>query len=406
MFISCNQGTWFAKTPNKIKFRYFLKCVNDLVKDYEKPDCAACSSSSELEHFTDETDNVESSNTLEDNNRPNTAEKSTNTVIIWNRSRKTQTEKTETRTFPTQTHLQVNTNCSPFEKSASLKYDKEVQTEGEVVSFQAQIDDEQTTAMPMPTEIPPPDDDIPGSQSEMNDCITTSDTILDEFVKNSSDEDFTSLTESSDSEGEANSESEYDLEQENILNYRLSKDKPASEQIKIVIFEEAIVNAFRNCLKCGEPCTVSLERQIGSTCNIHVSCSNTTSHDFTWSTGPMINRLPAFHLLFAAGILSTGLGSAKVIRMFDALKIININKRGLSNILKSYVIPAVFHVWDRDQKSNLANIKDDGKKVSIASDMRVDSPGHCGLLGSGSTLDLERKIVLDTQVIKVSFDHN
>ena len=67
---------------------------------------------------------------------------------------------------------------------------------------------------------------------------------------------------------------------------------------------------------------------------------------------------------------------------------------------------AVFHVWDREQKSNLANIKDDGKKVSIASDMRVDSPGHCGLLGSGSTLDLERKIVLDTQVIKVSFDHN
>ena len=173
MFISCNQGTWSAKTPNKIKFCYFLKCVNDLVKDYEKPDCAACSLSSELEHFADETDNVESSNTPEDNNRSNTAEKSMNTAIIWNRSRKTQTEKTETRTFPMQTHLQVNTNCSLFEKIASLKYDKEVQTEGEVVSFQAQSDDEQTTAMPMPTEIPPPDDDIPGSQSEMNDCITS-----------------------------------------------------------------------------------------------------------------------------------------------------------------------------------------------------------------------------------------
>ena len=97
--------------------------------------------------------------------------------------------------------------------------------------------------------------------------------------------------------------------------------------------------------------------QIGSACNIHVSCSNTTSHDFTWSTGPMINRLPAFHLLFAAGILSTGLESSKVIRMFDALKIINIKKRGLSNILKSYVIPAVFHVWDREQKSNLASVR-------------------------------------------------
>lgn len=388
----------------KSSFAIF-KRVNDLVKDYEKPDCAACSSSSELEHFsdfTDETYNVESSSGPEDNNRSNTAEKGTNTAIIWNQSRKTQTEKTKTRTFPTQTHLQVNTNYSLFEKSASLQYNKEVQTEGEVfISFQAQSDDEQTTAMP--TEIPPSDDDVPTSQSEMNDCITTSNTILDEFVKNSSDADFTSLTESSDSD--ANSDSEDDLEEENIT-YPLSRDKPASEQIKIVIFEEAIVNAFRNCLKCGEACTVSLERQIGSTCNIHVSCSNTTSHDFTWSTGPMINRLPAFHLLFAAGILSTGLESSKVIRMFDALKIINIKKRGLSNILKSYVIPAVFQVWEREQKSNLAKIKGDGKKVSIASDMRVDSPGHCGLLGPGSTLDLERKIVLDTQVIKVSFDHN
>lgn len=94
------------------------------------------------------------------------------------------------------------------------------------------------------------------------------------------------------------------------------------------------------------------------------------------------------------------LESSKVIRLFDALKIINIKQRGLSNILKSYVIPAVFQVWDREQKSNIATIK--GKPVTIASDMRVDSPGHSGLLGSGSTLDLESKLVLDTQVIKVN----
>ena len=35
-----------------------------------------------------------------------------------------------------------------------------------------------------------------------------------------------------------------------------------------------------------------------------------------------------------------------------------------SSILKSYVIPAVFQIWDREQKSNIATIK--GKPVSIA----------------------------------------
>lgn len=43
-----------------------------------------------------------------------------------------------------------------------------------------------------------------------------------------------------------------------------------------------------------------------------------------------------------------------------------------------------------------------GKAVTIASDMRVDSLGHSGLLGSGSTLDLDSNVVLDTHVMKVN----
>ena len=33
--------------------------------------------------------------------------------------------------------------------------------------------------------------------------------------------------------------------------------------------------------------------------------------------------------------------------------------------------------------------------------MRVDSPGHSGLFGSGSSLDVDRNKILDTQIIKV-----
>jgi hypothetical protein len=40
--------------------------------------------------------------------------------------------------------------------------------------------------------------------------------------------------------------------------------------------------------------------------------------------------------------------------------------------------------------------------IVIASDMHVDSPGHSGLFGSGSTLDMKRNLILDTQVIKVN----
>ena len=110
--------------------------------------------------------------------------------------------------------------------------------------------------------------------------------------------------------------------------------------------------------------------------------------------------MPIFHLLFTSGILCTGMESSKLLRLFEALNIPNIKQRELSNIMKSYVIPAVYQVWQNEQKSKLDGIG--GKSIIIASDMQVDSPGHSGLLGSGSTLDLDRNIVLDTQVIKVN----
>ena len=82
------------------------------------------------------------------------------------------------------------------------------------------------------------------------------------------------------------------------------------------------------------------------------------------------------------------------------MKIPNIKQRELSNLLKFYVVPAVYQVWHREQLSRLNEIR--GKAITIASDMRVDSPGHSGLFGSGSTLELDRNIVLDTQIIKVN----
>ena len=52
------------------------------------------------------------------------------------------------------------------------------------------------------------------------------------------------------------------------------------------------------------------------------------------------------------------------------------------------------------QSASLREIEDE--PIVIASDMRVDSPGHTGLFGSGSTLDMKGNIILDTQVIKVN----
>ena len=207
---------------------------------------------------------------------------------------------------------------------------------------------------------------------------------------NPDDVDVSSSTESDESSAE---DSEYDK------RTALVAGKPPQDQVKLIVFEEAILDVFGQCVQCGSKCIITTENQIGSCCKICISCSADSAHYFEWTTGPCVSRMPAFHLLLASGILATGMESSKVLRLFQALKIPNLKQRELSNILKLYTIPAVYHVWKAEQSARLREAE--GEPIVIASDMRVDSPGHSGLFGSGSTLDMKRNVILDTQVIKV-----
>ena len=179
----------------------------------------------------------------------------------------------------------------------------------------------------------------------------------------------------------------------------LSSNKPPQDQIKFNIFEESIVERFGVCSTCKSTCTVSIQGNIGTYCKIAVHCNADSDHNFTWSTGPLYNRLPVLHVMIASSILCTGMECAKALRLFESLNIQCFKRRELSNLLTCYVIPAVFNVWKREQQSLLNSVKN--TPLCITSDMRIDSPGHSGLFGSGSSLDVERNIILDTQVIKV-----
>ncbi|CAB3977882.1 Hypothetical predicted protein [Paramuricea clavata] len=161
------------------------------------------------------------------------------------------------------------------------------------------------------------------------------------FDEESCTEDY-SMTSGEESEMEGCPEKDKEQDEPIIL----TSEKSVKDQLKFIVCEESIATTFSVCLKCGSRCSVLVTSIIGSYCKILISCSSSVQHNISWSTGPLMNRLPAFNILMAASILSTG------------------------------------------------------KSIEIASDMRVDSPGHCGLLGAGSTLDVNRNVILDTQIIK------
>lgn len=179
----------------------------------------------------------------------------------------------------------------------------------------------------------------------------------------------------------------------------LVEGKSPQDQMKFIVYEEAILELFGKCGQCGSRCIVTVENKIGSSCKICVSCTLESVHYFEWTTGPSLFKMPAFHLLLASGIIATGMESSKVLRLFKALNIPNVKRRELSYIQKNYAIPAVYEVWQAEQSARLREIEEES--IVIASDMRVDSPGHTGLFGSGSTLDMKRNLILDTQIIKV-----
>ena len=54
-------------------------------------------------------------------------------------------------------------------------------------------------------------------------------------------------------------------------------------------------------------------------------------------TGPIMKTIPPFHLLLASGILATGMETSKVVRLFNALKIPNVQRRELQCLAKRTV---------------------------------------------------------------------
>lgn len=238
--------------------------------------------------------------------------------------------------------------------------------------------------------------------SEMNDCNPSVSDLYgcdtDSDNDNMKDEEFDAEFENSDdSEGEFTSDAkEAHKVYESVL---LSYDKHPQDQMKFIVFEESLVKCFERCFKCDSVCVVCLESTIGTFCRISVKCLGDINHAFVLSTGPLHKRLPLFHLMFTSGILSSGLECAKVLRLFNSLNIPCIQRREFTDLQSAYVIPAVVNVWNQEKASLLQEIK--GTSRCVASDMRVDSPGHTGLFGSGSSLDVEKNVILDTQIIKV-----
>ena len=145
------------------------------------------------------------------------------------------------------------------------------------------------------------------------------------------------------------SEDSCDEESNSANQLILQQGKPPQEQMKLIVFEDAILEVFGVCRVCELECTVMIESQRGSSCTISSRCLSESNNHVTWVSGLTIHGMPVFHLLLATGVLATGMEASKVLRLFTALKIPNVKQREFSSIFKNHVIPTVYDVWQKEQ---------------------------------------------------------
>ena len=107
------------------------------------------------------------------------------------------------------------------------------------------------------------------------------------------------------------------------------------------------------------------------------------------------------NLCIASSLFFAGSSIVKAINMMKFAKIQTFSIRTYELIQRSYLIPAVNNIWERQQFLLFSRIQEEGGKVSVGGDARCDSPGHCAKYGSYSLLDVNQGLILCTNLVQV-----
>ena len=191
------------------------------------------------------------------------------------------------RTKSTQTAIKRSVKTQTIADSTSTFFHKKPMTQS--VQTQTSVCGTPTVAQNVPTESLGETAEIVDPETEITglDCKAIASEDSDKSNNNFSANEATSA--------ESENCEDKDESEEVVKHTLLQAGKPSQEQIQFIVFEDAILHTL---FKCGQ-CVV------GSCCKICTTCTVDSNHHFEWATGPVMKRMPPFHLLLASGILAT-----------------------------------------------------------------------------------------------------
>lgn len=173
------------------------------------------------------------------------------------------------------------------------------------------------------------------------------------------------------------------------------------KQRKFIVFESQLLLLLMLCSVCYQPCRVLVHSLQGSMLTLMRKCTvPLCGHTELWSSQPRHGKMPMGNLLMAGAVLFTGSLPTKALRMLTFMKTACISVRTFTRLQSSYLLPAVFSVWETKRAEILK--EREGKPLNLGGDGRCSAPGHTAKYGTYSLMDLDTSTVIDVQTVQVS----
>lgn len=113
--------------------------------------------------------------------------------------------------------------------------------------------------------------------------------------------------------------------------------------------------------------------------------------------------MPAGNILLSAAILYCGALPTKILRVLKLLKCASISNRTFFKHQRQYLQPSISSVWNKHQAEIIRQLKGEKRPLVLGGDGRADSPGHSAKFGSYTLMELKKRVVIDVQLVQVSY---
>ncbi|XP_052099541.1 uncharacterized protein LOC127734027 [Mytilus californianus] len=144
-------------------------------------------------------------------------------------------------------------------------------------------------------------------------------------------------------------------EDEETSNYRMEEYNNPIEEKYYMVSETALFQLLSVCRECNSRCVPIIEFSRGTMISTSSVCA--FGHVYKWKSQNCHERLPWGNLLLASAIMFSGNNTAKIVRLFDQMKLKGISERSVRRLQTAYTSCAVIYEFDSQQADLLTSLQ-------------------------------------------------